>query len=149
MFFTALLRTANYVFPPTANRKSLFGHLLKRRAKTSIVIGLVGIAALILIAGIFSSERKAINLRTVGGAFTLQAAIAAFVILTSSGAGILQTISNGVQVVIDSANAGIAFLLGGLVSDKMFEVFDGGGFVFAVMSGGLASTAPLGLDNAE
>ncbi len=96
-----------------------------------IVMGLVGIAALILIAVIFSSDRKAINLRTVGGAFALQAAIAAFVILTSSGAGILQTISNGVQAVIDSANAGIAFLFGGLVSDKMFEVFGGGGFVFA------------------
>ena len=96
-----------------------------------IVMGLVGIASLILIAVLFSSNRKAINLRTVGGAFALQAAIAAFVILTSSGAGILQTISNGVQAVIDSANAGIAFLFGGLVSDKMFEVFGGGGFVFA------------------
>jgi len=96
-----------------------------------IVMGLVGVASLILIAVIFSSNRKAINLRTVGGAFTLQAAIAAFVILTSSGAGILQSISNGVQAVIDSANAGIAFLFGGLVSDKMFEVFGGGGFVFA------------------
>ncbi len=96
-----------------------------------ILMALVGVAALILIAVIFSSDRKAIRLRTVGGAFALQAAIGAFVILTSSGAGILQTISNGVQAVIDSANAGIAFLFGGLVSDKMFEVFGGGGFVFA------------------
>ncbi len=96
-----------------------------------IIMALVGVAALILIAVIFSSDRKAIKLRTVGGAFALQAAIGAFVILTSSGAGILQTISNGVQAVIDSANAGIAFLFGGLVSDKMFEVFGGGGFVFA------------------
>ncbi|MEA3303992.1 MAG: NupC/NupG family nucleoside CNT transporter [Pseudomonadota bacterium] len=96
-----------------------------------IVMGLVGIASLILIAVIFSSDRKAINLRTVGGAFALQAAIAAFVILTSSGAGILQTISNGVQAVIDSANAGIAFLFGPLVSGKMFEVFPENGFVFA------------------
>lgn len=96
-----------------------------------IIMALVGVAALILIAVIFSSDRKAIRLRTVGGAFALQAAIGAFVILTSSGAGILQTISNGVQAVIDSANAGIAFLFGGLVSDKMFEVFGGGGFVFA------------------
>lgn len=96
-----------------------------------ILMAFVGVAALILIAVIFSSDRKAIRLRTVGGAFALQAAIGAFVILTSSGAGILQTISNGVQAVIDSANAGIAFLFGGLVSDKMFEVFGGGGFVFA------------------
>jgi CNT family concentrative nucleoside transporter len=33
--------------------------------------------------------------------------------------------------VIDSANDGISFLFGGLVSGKMFEVFGGGGFVFA------------------
>ena len=96
-----------------------------------IVMGLVGILSLILIAVIFSSNRKAINLRTVFGAFAIQAAIAAFVIMTDSGASFLGSISAGVQAVIDSANAGIGFLFGGLVSGKMFEVFGGGGFVFA------------------
>lgn len=96
-----------------------------------IVMGFVGIASLILIAVIFSSNRKAINLRTVGGAFIIQAMIPAFVIFTSSGATVLETITNGVQAVIDSANMGIAFLFGGLASDKMFELFGGGGFVFA------------------
>jgi len=96
-----------------------------------IVMGLVGIISLILIAVIFSSNRKAINLRTVGGAFAIQAAIAGFVMLTPFGASILGSITSGVQVVIDSANAGINFLFGGLVSGKMFEVFGGGGFVFA------------------
>ncbi|PKF62308.1 NupC/NupG family nucleoside CNT transporter [Psychromonas sp. psych-6C06] len=96
-----------------------------------IVMGLVGIISLLLIAIIFSSNRKAINLRTVGGAFAIQTAIAAFVILTPFGASILGSISGGVQIVIDSANEGINFLFGGLVSGKMFEVFGGGGFVFA------------------
>jgi len=96
-----------------------------------IVMGLVGIISLILIAVIFSSNRKAINLRTVVGAFIIQAAIAAFVILTPFGSTILQTVSSGVQAVMDSANDGIGFLFGGLVSGKMFEVFGGGGFVFA------------------
>jgi CNT family concentrative nucleoside transporter len=96
-----------------------------------IVMGLVGIISLILIAIIFSSNRKAINIRTVGGAFAIQAAIAAFVILTPFGSTVLQTVSSGVQAVINSANDGIAFLFGGLVSGKMFEVFGGGGFVFA------------------
>jgi len=95
------------------------------------LMGFVGIASLILIAVIFSSNRKAINLRTVGGAFILQAMIPAFVIFTDSGAGTLEAISNGVQAVIDSANMGISFLFGGLASDKMFELFGGGGFVFA------------------
>lgn len=40
--------------------------------------------------------------------------------------------SNGVASVIAYGNEGISFIFGGLVSDKMFEVFDGGGFVFAL-----------------
>ncbi|GLS92544.1 nucleoside permease [Psychromonas marina] len=96
-----------------------------------ILMGLVGIISLILIAVIFSNNRKAINLRTVGGAFAIQVAIAAFVMLTPFGASILGSLTAGVQVVIDSANAGIEFVFGGLVSNTMFEVFGGGGFVFA------------------
>ena len=96
-----------------------------------IVMGLVGVVSLVLIAILFSNNRKAINFRTVGGAFAIQAAIAAFVILTPFGATALKTLSSAVQAVIDSANDGIAFLFGGLVSGKMFEVFGGAGFVFA------------------
>ncbi|WP_435236643.1 NupC/NupG family nucleoside CNT transporter [Psychromonas sp. PT13] len=96
-----------------------------------IIMGLIGIASLIVIAVLFSSNRKAINLRTVGGAFALQALIPAIVIFTDSGAAILGGMSSAVQTVIDSANAGVSFLFGGLVSGKMFEVFGGGGFVFA------------------
>ncbi len=96
-----------------------------------IVMGLVGIIVLLVIAVLFSKNRKAINLRTVAGAFLLQAAVPALVLLTASGASILKNISVGVQTVIDSANAGISFLFGPLVSDKMFELFAGNGFVFA------------------
>ena len=97
----------------------------------ALLMGLVGIAVLLLIAVIFSSNRKAINLRTVIGAFIIQAAIGAFVMLTDIGASVLGSISTGVSSVITSADAGIAFLFGGLVSGKMFEVFGGGGFIFA------------------
>ena len=98
----------------------------------NILMGLVGIVVLLTIAVLFSSNRKAINIRTIAGALALQIAVPAFVILTSSGAAILKSISSGVQAVIDSANAGIAFLFGPLVSDKMFEVFAGNGFIFAL-----------------
>ncbi len=92
-----------------------------------IVMGIVGIISLVLIAVIFSNNRKAINLRTVGGAFAIQAAFAAFVILTPFGSSFLQTLSSGVQAVINSANDGIGFLFGNLVN---FSV-DGIGFIFA------------------
>ena len=96
-----------------------------------ILIALIGIISLVAIAVIFSSNRKAINYRTVGGAFLLQLAIPALVIFTDWGASFLQGMSFAVQSIIDSANAGINFLFGGLVSGKMFEVFGGGGFIFA------------------
>jgi CNT family concentrative nucleoside transporter len=96
-----------------------------------ILIGLIGIISLIAIAVIFSSNRKAINYRTVGGAFAIQLIIPALVIFTSWGSSFLQGMSSAVQSIIDSANAGVGFLFGGLVSGKMFEVFGGGGFVFA------------------
>ena len=96
-----------------------------------IVMGLLGTVVLLVIAVLFSKNRKAINLRTVAGAFLLQASVPALVLLTTSGAGILKSISAGVQTVINSANAGISFLFGPLTSDKMFEVFAGNGFVFA------------------
>ncbi len=98
----------------------------------SILMGFVGILVLFAIAVLFSKNRKAINLRTIAGAFLLQAMVPAFVLLTSSGAAVLKSISSGVQSVIDSANAGIGFLFGPLVSDKMFELFAGNGFVFAL-----------------
>jgi len=96
-----------------------------------IVMGLVGIFSLLLIAFIFSKDKKSINYRTVGGAFAIQAIIPAIVIFTPWGVSILKATTEGVQGVIDSANAGVSFLFGGLVSGKMFEVFGGGGFVFA------------------
>jgi CNT family concentrative nucleoside transporter len=89
-------------------------------------------AVLLSIAVLFSTNRKAINLRTIGGALLLQSLIPAFVLLTSSGASVLKSISDGVQAVIDSANAGISFLFGPLVSEKMFELFAGNGFIFAL-----------------
>ena len=97
-----------------------------------ILMGLVGMLAILAIAVIFSSNRKAIKMRTIVGALLLQMAVPAFVLLTSSGASVLKSISSGVQAVISSANAGISFLFGPIVSDKMFEVFAGNGFVFAL-----------------
>lgn len=97
-----------------------------------VFIGLLGICVLLSIAFVFSSNRKAINPRTVIGAFLLQAAIPIIVIFTSSGASVLTGVSNGVQAVINSANDGISFLFGPLVSDAMFTVFQGNGFVFAL-----------------
>lgn len=97
-----------------------------------ILIGLVGMLALLLVAVLLSTNRKAINLRTVIGAWALQVGIGALVLYVPAGQKVLIAMSQGVANVIGYGNAGISFLFGGLVSDKMFEVFGGGGFVFAL-----------------
>lgn len=50
----------------------------------------------------------------------------------SVGRKILLAMSDGVASVIGYGQKGMDFIFGGLVSDKMFEVFGGGGFVFAL-----------------
>ncbi|WP_336406996.1 NupC/NupG family nucleoside CNT transporter [Gallaecimonas mangrovi] len=95
-------------------------------------MGVVGIVALLAIAVLLSDNRKAINWRTVIGAFAIQAIIAAFVLYIPFGKDVLTAVSNGVQSVIDACQAGIDFLFAGLVSDKMYALFGGGGFVFAL-----------------
>ncbi|MCT4705332.1 NupC/NupG family nucleoside CNT transporter [Enterobacteriaceae bacterium H11S18] len=97
-----------------------------------ILMGLVGMIVLLLIAVLLSSNRKAINLRTVLGAWIIQVGIGALILYVPVGRQVLLAMSEGVANVIAYGNAGISFLFGGLVSDKMFEVFGGGGFVFAL-----------------
>ena len=92
--------------------------------------GLFGIFVLVAIAYALSTNRKAINFRTVGFAFLLQIILGAFVLYVPFGKETLESITFGVQAVIDSAKAGINFIFGGLGTDAMFE--NGVGFVFAV-----------------
>ncbi len=97
-----------------------------------LIMSLVGMATLILIAILFSSNRRAIKLRTVGGAFLIQIGLGAFVLYSGSGRKVLLAISDAVKNVIDYGENGMSFLFAGLVSDKMFELFGSGGFVFAL-----------------
>ncbi len=96
------------------------------------LMSLVGIAALLFIAFLFSNNKKAINFRTVFGALAIQIGIGALILYVPAGRQALLAAAEGVSAVISYSNDGISFLFGGLVSDKMFEVFGGGGFVFAL-----------------
>ena len=100
----------------------------------NVFMGIVGIISLISIAILLSENRKAINIRTVVVAFTLQAGLGAFVLYIPAGQSVLESISSGVQSVIDSAQAGLDFLFGPLVGSKMDELFGGPGrgFIFAL-----------------
>ena len=80
-------------------------------------IGLLGILVVLGIAYLLSGNRKAINLRIVGAAFALQAAVAAFVIYSSPGKIVIEKMSAGVQKVMDYSREGIEFVFGGLATD--------------------------------
>ncbi|WP_148254484.1 NupC/NupG family nucleoside CNT transporter [Aidingimonas lacisalsi] len=92
----------------------------------TLIMSLVGMVTLILIAILFSYDRKSIRLRTVAGAFAIQASIGAFVLYAPVGQVVLKTISDGVSQVVLYANDGIEFLFGGLVDEENI------GFVFAI-----------------
>jgi CNT family concentrative nucleoside transporter len=80
----------------------------------SNLIGLVGIVTILAIAFAFSSNRKAINLRIVGAAFALQAAIATVVLYWDKGRHGIEVMSDGVMAVINTSKDGINFMFGPL-----------------------------------
>lgn len=93
----------------------------------SLVMSIVGMIFLLAVAVLFSDNRKAINFRTVGGAFAIQFCLGAFVLYVPWGRDMLAAMTNGVQHVYDYGNEGIGFLFGNLVN---FSV-EGVGFIFA------------------
>ncbi|MGE6490828.1 NupC/NupG family nucleoside CNT transporter [Exiguobacterium sp. NPDC077395] len=84
------------------------------------IMSVVGILALIAIAYIFSTNRKAIKWRTVLAAFAVQFAFAFLVLYTSWGRAALEWISSGVQAILNTANDGIAFVFGTAVGGDNF-----------------------------
>ncbi|GAA0586257.1 NupC/NupG family nucleoside CNT transporter [Halomonas salifodinae] len=96
------------------------------------LMGLVGVLTVLLLAFLLSENRRAIRPRTVFGALAIQAGLGLFVLYIPFGQTLLLGLTQGVQAVIDSAQAGMNFMFAGLVSDEMFELFGGGGFVFAL-----------------
>lgn len=91
-----------------------------------ILGSILGIVVLLVIAVLFSNNRKAINLRTVLGALAIQIGFAALILYVPFGRDALQATANGVSNVIAYGNEGINFVFGGL-SDP-----SNAGFIFAV-----------------
>ena len=87
------------------------------------LLGLAGIAAIILIAVAFSSNRKAIDFRVVGAAFALQAALAFLVLKTPWGRAAIQAMSDGVAELLGYATKGTEFLFGPSASNPLANTF--------------------------
>jgi CNT family concentrative nucleoside transporter len=79
---------------------------------------------MLLIAFAFSSHKKAINWRTVGGAFAIQASIGALVLYFPPGIQFLLSLTGYVENIISYSQDGITFIFGPLGDKSM-------GFIFA------------------
>ncbi len=90
------------------------------------LIGLAGIAVILGIAVLLSSDRRAIRLRVVGSAFALQVGIAVLVLYAPWGRAALAFLSGGVADLLGYAKAGTDFLFGPLASPAI------GGNSFAI-----------------
>ena len=90
-----------------------------------VLMSLVGMVVILGIAYLLSDNRKAIKLRTVGGAFAIQALLGAFVLYLPFGQTVLSGMTNGVQAVLNYASDGIGFVFGDLANFKV-------GFIFAI-----------------
>lgn len=86
---------------------------------------LLGIAVILFVAYLLSTNRRMIRWRTVIGAFSIQVALAGFVLYVPIGREMLFSFAQGVSTVIGYTQAGIDFLFGGLASEEF-------GFVFAI-----------------
>ncbi|NQF15734.1 NupC/NupG family nucleoside CNT transporter [Brevibacillus sp. HB1.3] len=88
--------------------------------------GVLGILGIFLIAFAFSKNRRAIHPRTVIGAFAIQFIFALVVLKWDFGKKLLEYLGSIVQSIINSTNAGIQFLFGGILGAQ------NAGFTFAL-----------------
>ena len=91
-----------------------------------VLMSLAGMALILAVAVLLSSNRRAIRLRVVGPAFALQAGFAALVLYFPPGNAALQGASAGVEGLLGYAKAGVAFLFGPLADPAI------GGRSFAI-----------------
>jgi concentrative nucleoside transporter, CNT family len=88
-----------------------------------ILLSLCGMALIVLIAILLSSNRKAIRPRVVLAAFALQAGLAALVLYTSWGRAGIKALSDGVSNLLGYANKGTEFLFGPAASNPLANTF--------------------------
>ena len=91
-----------------------------------LVIGLAGIAVILGIAVLLSSDRRAIRLRIVGAAFALQVGIAVLVLYSGIGKVVLGSMSGGVANLLGYSQKGTEFLFGKMATPEI------GGQSFAI-----------------
>jgi CNT family concentrative nucleoside transporter len=91
-------------------------------------VGVLGIAVLLVLAYVFSTDRKAIRLRTVAWGLGLQLGLGFFVLRSSTGSSIFAFLGAGANKLLSFSYAGSAFVFGDLGLPKELSKL---GFSFA------------------
>ena len=94
-----------------------------------ILIGVAGIAIILALAVLLSTNRRAIRLRVVGAAFALQATLAVLVLYVPAGKAMIEGLATGVSALLGYANAGTRLIFGNLATDPTF----GSAFAFSAL----------------
>ncbi|TXM91130.1 nucleoside transporter C-terminal domain-containing protein [Methylobacterium sp. WL116] len=92
----------------------------------------LSILLLLAVAVLLSTNRRAIRPRVVLAALGLQVGLGALILFVPSGQSGLSAAAGFVQTVLGYGDRGTAFLFGGLVEPRMFELFGGSGFILAL-----------------
>lgn len=87
---------------------------------TRFLTGLAGIAVILALAVLLSTNRRAIRLRVVAAAFALQAGIAVMVLYVPWGRVAIEAASRGVSTLLGYAGDGTRLLFGELATDPRF-----------------------------
>jgi concentrative nucleoside transporter, CNT family len=90
---------------------------------TERFIGIAGIVAILAIAFLLSSNRRAIRLRVVAAAFALQAGIAVLVLYTPWGRAGIEGMARGVSNLLGYATQGTEFLFGPMTTNPLANTF--------------------------
>ncbi|MCW2254735.1 CNT family concentrative nucleoside transporter [Providencia alcalifaciens] len=95
-----------------------------------ILNSLLGIVVILLIAYLCSNNRRRISLRVISIALFMQFSFAFCMLYLPIGKQLMIWMADKVTALLDYTQVGTQFLLGGLATDKMFDLLGADGFIF-------------------
>ena len=119
--FAETLKSTAEIIPPEAAKEMIPNQGI---SLNSVIRGAIGMLALLLIAFLFSSRRRAINWKTVGMGLAAQLLLAFGVLQVPFIQSIFEFVGNIFVLILDFTAAGSEFLLGGMMDVDSF------GFIF-------------------
>nr|WP_314265727.1 nucleoside transporter C-terminal domain-containing protein [uncultured Moellerella sp.] len=96
----------------------------------AILNSLLGIVVILLVAYLCSNNRRKIRFRIISLALLLQILFAVCMLYLPFGKKIMMWMADKVTALLDYTQQGTTFLLGGLATDKMYDLFGADGFIF-------------------